>query len=252
MNQPAPPSTLTLATWNVEWATPRKHAAITERIAAMNADILVVTEGDAGVLPAGGTHLDGGTDWGYSNTKPDWRKVMLWSRHPMRAIEGEGPANVPGRFTMAQVQTPVGDVTVIGVCIPWRDAHVRTGRRNATPWGEHIVYLEHLGEVIRRFRNQPLIVLGDFNQRFPRTRAPQEVFDAINNALDGLTVVTAGELPGLARQDVDHIAVSAHFELVRAWGVDRHHDPAGKLSDHDAALAEMVLTQDKAELPRTL
>lgn len=239
MNQPVTTDTLTLATWNVEWATPRKHAAITERIAAMNADILVVTEGNAGVLPAGGTHLDGGTDWGYTNTKPDWRKVMLWSRHPMRAIEGEGPAEVPGRFTMAQVQTPVGDVTVIGVCIPWRDAHVRTGRRNATPWGEHMVYLEHLGEVIRRFRDQPLVVMGDFNQRFPRTRAPQEVFDAINDALSGLVVITAGQLPGLARQDVDHIAVSPHFASQRAWGIDRHDYRGRRLSDHDAAVARV-------------
>ena len=237
MTQPAPPSTLTLATWNVEWATPRNHAPITERIAAMNADILVVTEGDAGVLPAGGTHLDGGTDWGYRNTKPDWRKVMLWSRHPMRAIEGEGPAKVLGRFTMAQINTPVGDVTVIGVCIPWRDAHVRTGRRNAEPWGEHMAYLKHLGTVIRRHRDQPLIVMGDFNQRFPRTRAPQEVFDAINDALDGLAVLTAGQLPGLTRQDVDHIAVSDHFGPQQVWGIDRHDDSGRLLSDHDAVLA---------------
>ena len=237
MTQPAPPSTLTLATWNVEWATPRNHAPITERIAGMNADILVVTEGDAGVLPAGGTHLDGGTDWGYTNTKPDWRKVMLWSRHPMRAIEGEGPAKVLGRFTMAQVNTPVGDVTVIGVCIPWRDAHVRTGRRKSKPWCEHMAYLEHLGTVIRRHRDQPLIVMGDFNQRFPRTRAPQEVFDAINDALDGLVVITAGQLPGLTRQDVDHIAVSDHFEPQQVWGIDRHDDSGRLLSDHDAVLA---------------
>ena len=237
MNQPAPPSTLTLATWNVEWATPRNHAPITERIAAMNADILVVTEGDTGVLPAGGTHLDGGTDWGYTNTKPDWRKVMLWSRHPMRAIEGEGPAKVPGRFTMAQVNTPVGDVTVIGVCIPWRDAHVRTGRRDAEPWDEHKAYLDHLGTVIRRHRDQRLVVMGDFNQRFPRTRAPQEVFDAINAALEGLTVVTVGQLPGLTRQDVDHIAVSDHFEPQQVWGIDRHDDSGRLLSDHDAVLA---------------
>ena len=237
MTQPAPPSTLTLATWNVEWATPRNHAPITERIAAMNADILVVTEGDAGVLPAGGTHLDGGTDWGYRNTKPDWRKVMLRSRYPMRSIDGQAPAGVPGRLTMAQVQTPVGDVTVIGVCIPWRDAHVRTGRRDALPWGEHMAYLKHLAEVVRRYRDQPLLVMGDFNQRFPRTRAPQQVFDAINDALDGLVVITAGQLPGLTRQDVDHIAVSDHFEPQQVWGIDRHDDSGRLLSDHDAVLA---------------
>jgi hypothetical protein len=41
--------------------------------------------GDVGALPAGGAHLDGGTDWGYRNTKPDWRKVILRSRYPMTA-----------------------------------------------------------------------------------------------------------------------------------------------------------------------
>lgn len=234
--------TLTLAAWNVEWAKSRKRVAIADRIAAMNADILVVTEGDAGILPSGGAHLDGGADWGYRNTLPEWRKVMLWSRHPMQAIKGEGPPNVPGRFIMARVDAPVGDITVLGVCIPWRDAHVRTGRGDAEPWGEHQAYLEHLGKAIRRHRDKPLLVMGDFNQRFPRTRAPQVVFDAITEALDGLTVITAGQVPGLTRQDVDHIAVSAHFLPEATWGIDRHHESGLELSDHDAALARVRAT----------
>jgi hypothetical protein len=33
-----------------------------------------------------------------------------------------------------------GYIRFIGVCIPWRSAHVSTGRGNAVPWGEHGVY----------------------------------------------------------------------------------------------------------------
>ena len=50
-------------------------------------------------------------------------------------------------------------------------------------------------------------------------------------------VITAGQLPGLTRQDVDHIAVSDHFEPQQIWGIDRHDDSGRLLSDHDAVLA---------------
>lgn len=234
-------SGITLATWNVEWAVPSKHRAIRERVASWNADIHVVTEGDHGVLPEGGHAADAGTDWGYRNTKPGWRKVILWSRWPLLSVETEVPSGVRGgRLVDAVIESPHGPIRVLAVCIPWRDAHVRTGiDPHGQRWREHTAFVSHLGRLIADHPDTtPLIVMGDFNQRLPRTTQPRDVHDFLVAALAPLDVITAGAepLPGLGRQEVDHIAVSGHFVPERVWGVDRHDDER-RLSDHDAVQA---------------
>ncbi len=239
--------TLTLATWNVEWATPTKRDVIRERIAGWNADILVVTEGDHGVLPLGGHAADAGTDWGYRNTKPGWRKATLWSRWPLSQLTTTVPPGVrTGRLVDAVVQSPHGPIRVLAVCIPWRDAHVRTGiNRHGERWREHRNFVAHLGRLVAdNPADMPLVVMGDFNQRLPRTRQPHAVHEQLVAALAPLRVITDGAtpLPGLTRQEVDHIAVSAHFTADRVWGVDRR-DGDRNLSDHDAVLAQVSLTQ---------
>ena len=240
---------ITLATWNVEWATPTKHDAIRERIASWNADILVVTEGDHGVLPVGGHAADAGTDWGYRNTKPHWRKAILWSRWPLREVSTDVPAGVrTGRLVdavvEAPVEAPVGLIRVLAVCIPWRDAHVRTGiDPHGEQWREHTAMVAHIGRLVAAHDpGTPLVLLGDFNQRLPRVHQPRVVHEYLLQALGPLDVLTAGTgpLPGLDRQEVDHIAVSSHFTAGRVWGVDRH-DGDRKLSDHDAVLASVHL-----------
>ena len=234
---------ITLATWNVEWATPRKHDTIRDRIAGWSADILVVTEGDHGVLPTGGTAVDGGTDWGYRVTKPERRKVMLWSRWPLRDVSTDVPSGVrSGRLIDAVIDSPAGPIRVLAVCIPWRDAHVRTGiDPHGEPWREHRAFVAHLGELIAAHpADQPLVVMGDFNQRLPRTRQPEDMHAALATALGQLYVATAGTEPlrGLSRQEVDHIALSPSLAVEEVWGVDRH-DGARPLSDHDAVLARV-------------
>ncbi len=51
----------------------------------MDADLLVVTEGQRDLLPAGSHVADAGTDWGgYDITShPHRRKTLLWSRWPL-------------------------------------------------------------------------------------------------------------------------------------------------------------------------
>jgi len=236
---------LTLANWNVEWATPRKRDAIRDRITSWGADILVVTEGDHGVLPDGGFTADGGTDWGYRITHPERRKVILWSRWPLEHVSTQVPPGVrTGRLVDAVTATPLGPIRVLAVCIPWRDAHVRTGiKPHRMRWREHIEYVTHLGHVLAEHPpSTPLVMMGDFNQRLPRTTQPRAMCDRLLAALGPVQVVTAGHgpLPGLSRQEVDHIAISGGLVADRVWGVDRH-DGERTLSDHDAVLATVRL-----------
>jgi hypothetical protein len=83
-----------------------------------------------------------------------------------------------------------------------------------------------------------LVLMGGSNQRIPRTSQPRDVHDYLVAAAAPLQVITTGAdpLPGLSRQELDHIAASLHFAPDRVWGVDRH-DGDRTLSDHDAVLA---------------
>jgi endonuclease/exonuclease/phosphatase family metal-dependent hydrolase len=127
------------------------------------------------------------------------------------------------------------------VCIPWREAHVRTGTRDRRPWQDHLVYLHGLGPVLAsRDPSLPTLVLGDFNQRIPRARAPEHVAHALTGALGGFVVATAGEVPGVDRQSIDHIAHSPGIEVGDIAGFDRRGADGRRLSDHDAV--RLVIT----------
>ena len=164
-----------LATWNVEWATPGTRRG--DRVAAVLldlADVMVVTESTLGVLPPGHV-VAGGDDWGYRVDDPTRRKVALWSRWPWRDVDPVGhPDLPPGRFVAGSTDTPIGEVRVVGVCVPWAGAHVSTGRRDRRQWEDHERYLRALPEVLAG-QPRPLVVAGDLNQRLPRSRQPESV-----------------------------------------------------------------------------
>lgn len=123
-----------VGTWNVEWA---KHGSLKARriepiLAAPDCDVLCVTEGgDAGILPKCGHVIDAGTEWGYPIPKasPGRRKVLLWSKHPWTPVFEPGQQDLPGgRLVAGVTETPIGRLTVVGICIPWGAAHVSGGR----------------------------------------------------------------------------------------------------------------------------
>jgi len=221
-----------IATWNVEWATPRTKAGkrIQQIIKQIDADIFVLTEGCKELMPEGFV-LDGGTDWGYESEDKRRRKVLLWSRYPLAdPFQGEGFKLPEGRFIAATVQHPVGDIRVYGVCIPWKDAHVRSGRKDRAAWEDHITYLEGLRQLIERSKS-PLVVLGDFNQRIPRVSQPVLVAEQLSQCMDSLQVCTAQP------QDkplIDHIAISNHFSPSNVEIIP-DGDEQGRLSDHRGA-----------------
>jgi len=141
-----------------------------------------------------------------------------------------------GRFIAATVQHPVGDIRIYGVCIPWKDAHVRTGRKDRTPWEDHNTYLDGLQQIMQQ-AGSPSVVAGDFNQRIPRVSQPISVAEKLSQCIGGLQVCTA--LP-LEKPLIDHIAISNHFSFSNVEIIpDR--DEHGKLSDHRGVSAEIAL-----------
>jgi endonuclease/exonuclease/phosphatase family metal-dependent hydrolase len=179
------------------------------------------------------------SDYGYP-PKEGRRKVLLWSRAPWRDVDDLGDPALPGgRFVAGTTDTPVGEVRVLGVCIPWRDAHVRTGRRDRAGWEDHLTYLTHLGPLLRReaAEHTHLVVAGDYNQRIPRRGQPERVADALEQAFRGLEVVTAG-VRCEGRSLIDHVAVNGGL-VARAVETLPRADGLGRLSDHDAVVVEL-------------
>jgi endonuclease/exonuclease/phosphatase family metal-dependent hydrolase len=225
-----------VATWNVEWADPDTSRGSRARaaLASLEASIIVLTEGCRELLPPGNT-TDGGSDWGYPLTDKRRRKVILWSKHPVTDLEyplsGEFPS---GRLVVARVGDPSMRITVVAVCIPWRDAHVRTGRKNRKPWEDHLTFIQALTEILPTLE-MPLIVAGDFNQRIPRGNQPNNVSSALSVALEGLNVAT--DLP-LHHPLIDHIALSKDLAH-SAVEIIPDSDELGRLSDHRGAVTDV-------------
>lgn len=168
-----PDGCVRVGTWNVQWTKPglRRAPLLAEVLAALDCDILCVTEGDAGVLPDGGHVIDAGTDWGYPLPKasPGRRKVLLWSRRPWTPVFDTLQDALPGgRLVAGVTETPVGRVTVVGVCIPWGGAHVNSGRRDRVQWQDYFDWLSGFERLSYAKPRRRTIILGDFNQRSPK------------------------------------------------------------------------------------
>ena len=227
--------TVRIGTWNTEWRRPNKPNGkiIGEKLAATDCDILCVTEGFAGILPAGGHVIDAGEDWGCP-IKPGRRKVLLWSKQPWTPhTHALGSKEIPkGRFVAGTTETTSGArLTVVGVCIPWSDSHVRTCRKNRKRWEDHEAWLAGFEKLRGRFLDSPTVVLGDFNQRIPRTRAPHRVYGSLKQAFEGFKFATEGDLPGGLRA-IDHIAHTPDLTplCVEIW--PKKCTGGTKLSDH--------------------
>ena len=129
-----------LVNWNVRWATPRspRRPEILRGMEAHEPEVVCLTETDVALLPWDGHVVCSLADYGYEAPK-NRRKVLLWSRQPWRDVDQMGdPDMPPGRFVRATTQTSPGDLTVMGVCIPWsasRTGSAFTPRRRR--WEDH-------------------------------------------------------------------------------------------------------------------
>jgi len=227
---------LTIALWNVEWAKPgsARGSFFFRRLCELSTPVICLTEGYSDLLPRGGHVITSEPDYGYP-LQAGRRKVLLWSQEPWRDIETLKASPLPsGRFVAGTTETPLGAARFVGVCIPWRDAHVRTGRRDRQPWQDHLSYLQHLSAVLsQRDTTLPNILLGDFNQRVPRCRQPESVFTALTNALScGFELATAGHIPGATESSIDHLAATSTLRPLCVEHLSRYDANGVSMSDH--------------------
>ena len=242
-------ATVRIGTWNTDWAG-RKPAArdhVREKLAEPSCNILCVTEGSARLLPQDEYVIDAGIAWGYQRRKEAERKVLLWSREPWTNVDCVGAEALPGgRFVTGVTQTPVGPLTIVGVCIPWYNAHVSNGRKDRQPWQDHRLWIETFTRLPCRKATERTIILGDFNQsipRCPRMGVPEDLHLALLKAFQGFTIATRGELPGTIDLAIDHIACTPDLVPmgnIKIW--PKRNDDGQLISDHFGVRADFSRT----------
>ena len=230
---------LNIVNWNVEWATPRSRRTpeILDRIWQHDPEVVCLTETHNQLLSQEGNTICSQADYGYT-LRNDRRKVMLWSKNSWEQTDDIGMESLtPGRFVAGVTQTTLGQVAVVGICIPWFDS--RTRGKGKERWEDHGDYLAGLSEILNQMGGQRLIVMGDFNQIIgPGCRAPKRLQLALQEAFaPKLTIVTSG-LTYEGRRSIDHVALSADLDT-ESLGAISNSQEGKKLSDHFGVCARV-------------
>ncbi len=218
--------------WNLEWKKPKSKAGrwISEKFKALNPDIACLTEITEGMIPAGEV-LKADPDYGYSQPG-DRRKVTLWSKSPWSEFDRIGDPELPGgRYVSGITQ----GIRFIGVCIPWQAAHVSTGRKDRKAWEDHLAYCQGLARIVAKHAEGkfPLCILGDYNQRIPRTRQPEYVAEALAACFPpDFTISTAGLKDDDDKPLIDHCATSPGLTAQVTEIIPKTSPEDTKLSDH--------------------
>ena len=238
--------TAKVVAWNVEWATPRSRRSpeILARIFVdYDPDIVCLTEADFNLLAdRSGSVTYSQPDGIRAKTDGSLRKVVLWSKEPWEKVDTQGVDTLPpGKFVSAVTTTPLGEVTVVGVCIPYRDARVRWTNDGVTrkPWEDHKQYLAGLNEVLRSMPASPLVLLGDFNQQVGQTGyAPRSLRGTLRAALPERITIATSALGFDGRRVIDQIAISEDLSAQSLSLISRYCSDKS-LTDHVGVCADL-------------
>ena len=162
-----------LINWNVQWARPLKRPDILNRIQVHKPELICLTEATPDLdLMNGGHVIHSGLDYGLKRS--EGCKIFLWSANPWRDKDCIGSKDKdfpPGRFISGITQTSLGDLLIVGVCIPHMKARVGSWAVIKRKYKQdHEAYLRKLKPLLAKLikNGKPFILGGDFNQHIYR------------------------------------------------------------------------------------
>lgn len=225
-----------LLVWNVEWTEHAACAGMVKSVVRAEAPNVVCLTEATPILAAGESQVVASEgDYGYPNPG-NRRKVWMWSDSEWTEIDRVGsPALPPGRFASGVT----GGIRMVGVCIPWHNAHVSTGNRNRTQWQDHQTYLAALKPILEGYLRAPypVCVVGDFNQRVPPADYNRRVYSQLVDAFaPGLKIHTAGEEDVDGLPLIDHVATTADLQFKLVKTLSRRTPEGAEVSDHPGLL----------------
>ena len=166
--------------------------------------------------------------------------MLLWSREPWEQVDDVGIDSMPpGRFVSGVTLSSVGEVTVVGVCIPWSRSRVGGSGVKRKAWEDHGQYLDGFAEALKRASTKRLIVMGDFNQRIRQgSSVPPNLRSALQRAIPPRMTIATSALGFQGRRSIDHIALSEDL-TAESLGVISNIHGGSKLSDHFGVVADL-------------
>lgn len=229
-------SEMKLLLWNVEWTEHPACSGMVNSVARDEAPNVVCLTEATPILAAEDSQVVASEgDYGYPNPG-NRHKVWMRSDSEWTEIDRVGsPALPPGRFASGVT----GGIRIVGVCIPWHNAHVSTGNRNRAQWQDHRTYLAALKPILEGYLRgeYPVCVVGDFNQRVPPAAYNRSVYSELVDAFaPGFRIHTAGELDVDDRPLIDHVATTSDLAFTLVKTLSRTTREGAEVSDHPGLL----------------
>lgn len=217
-----------IGTWNVEYAYPKRLAALEAVLRKQRADIWILTETHDDLAPPGCEHVvhSAPRPKNWSGIRPGSRWVSIWSAFPVtehiNLENGDAERTVTALLDIGGGES----MAVYGTVMPWK------GDRGKFDWSEHHrVIPQQCAEwrVLRdRYPSAAICVAGDYNTDMGTGRyyGTREGISAIEAGLCdcGLYCVSApSAMPTglLEYPPIDHIALPASWRertrVVAAW-----------------------------------
>ena len=231
--------------WNTEWAKPNspREKIIKDIVRNANADIICITEGYLESWQDYKYVISSNEDYGYKMHKGR-RKVILISKTHWDNISDASNTKIPeGRY----ISGITNDINVIGVCIPWKDAHVTTGRKDRKSWEDHISYLEGLQNILSNLTEKTL-VMGDFNQRIPRKYSRKDAYDLMLKTFEGFKFETKDTIQPIDKQSIDHLCTKNIAKVLSVESIDNIQNNI-RLSDHFGLIIELDNSSSANNIP---
>jgi len=219
---------LKLLIWNTEWAKPnsKREQIIKEIVKTISPDIICITEGYIESWQDFGYTISSNEDYGYK-IHQGRRKVILISKTPWSNIDEIGDISMPsGRYISGITK----NINIIGICIPWKDTHVRTGRKDKQPWEDHIYYLNGLKNNLKNINNQTF-VMGDFNQRIPKKYSRLDVYDLMLKTFKDFNIETKNNIQPIDKLSIDHLCTKYTNKVLSIESISNFQGDV-RLSDH--------------------
>ena len=246
---------LRIATWNIQrpklngW---KRRPNIEAKLREMDADIWVLTETNASIVPpppltgiAGYVPL---ASLPANFHTPGESCSTVWSR---LGIKSTIRTFEPDTSVCAEIDTTFGAMLVYGTIITYPGDR---GKGNARPWEEHKQAIsDHATDWARiraAFPDHLFCIAGDFNQNrdntkwFPSPIANQEAVSQMTSVLDSLSMscVTEHDIRAdhdLTRANIDHICMPK--VILPGMTIRAHYWEDRKLSDHNGVCVEISL-----------
>ena len=244
-----------IGNWNVQRAIPSQNrvCSIRNQLAAIDADIWILTETHELVGPKGGysSVMSGEPD---RTSKPGEHWAGIWSRNPIKHL----PSFVSdaARCTAAHIEHPeLGEIVVYAMVLPWGGSKWREYESvNGAAFAAALnTYVSDWHKLRTEFPNALHVVAGDFNQdlasyHYYGSKRQRELLESSLNAPGiNMTALTAGANdpinwdPKQRYACIDHICISEspRLQIGKTLRWPESGKPAYELSDHSGVAVEL-------------